>query len=124
MEVAERDGGEALAERLLNFAAAVLEIVGQLPRTEVGIHIGRQLLRSGTAPGANYEEARGAESRADFCHKLGIALKEAKESRFWLRLIVRANLLPENSVAPCLDEAEQLCAIMAKSILTARSRKP
>ncbi len=94
-----------------------------MPNTLVGKQIGGQLLRSGTSPGSNYEEARGAESRADFVHKLGIVLKELKETRFWLRVIVRASVLDSSRVEPILSECEELCAIIAKSILTAKSKK-
>ena len=68
--------GDDLAGRLLAFTVQIIKLVGELPNTIVGRHIGGQLLRSGTSPGSNYEESRGAESRADFVHKLGIVLKE------------------------------------------------
>jgi four helix bundle protein len=80
------------------------------------------LLRCGTSPGANYEEARGAESRKDFIHKLGVVLKETKESRYWLKLILVSKMLPHNKVASLLTEAEELIAIVGKSIMTARSK--
>ena len=76
-----------LDERLLDYAARVITLVESLPNTLAGRRIGDQLLRSGTSVGANYEEARGAESRADFVHKLQVALKELRESNYWLRLI-------------------------------------
>ena len=112
-----------LADRLLSFTVTIIKLVGELPNTIVGKHIGGQLLRSGTSPGSNYEESRGAESRADFIHKLGIVLKELKETRFWLRVIHRAEILPPYRVDSLIQECEELCAIIAKSILTARSRK-
>jgi four helix bundle protein len=80
-------------------------------------------MRSGTSPGSNYEEACGAESRADFIHKLGIVLKELKESRFWLNLINRSNLVGPECLKPLLQECQELCAIVAKSIITARENK-
>ena len=79
--------GDELAERLLDFAVRIIKLVSSLPKTDIGKHICGQILRSGTSPGSNYEESRGAESRADFIHKLGIVLKELKETRFWLRVI-------------------------------------
>jgi four helix bundle protein len=79
-------------------------------------------VRAGTAAGANYEEARGAESRADFVHKLGIAWKETRESWYWLRLIQRAELVSPQLLASIVDEANQLSAILASSIATARKR--
>ena len=69
-----------LADRLLLFAIQTVRLANALPRTPVGKHVTIQLLKSGTSPGANYGEARGAESRADFVHKMAIVLKELKES--------------------------------------------
>ena len=74
----EKNWGDDLAERLIDFAVRIIKLVKMLPKTDVGRHIDGQLLRSGTSPGSNYEEARGAESRADFIHKLGIALNRLK----------------------------------------------
>ncbi len=116
---------EELAERLLDFAVRVVRLVMALPRTEVGKHVGAQLLASGTSPGANYEEACGAESRRDFCHKLGIVVKELKETRYWLRLAQRVPLVKTPArMVPLIDETEQLIAIFAKSVGTARKSRP
>ncbi len=112
-----------MAERLLDFAAQIIKLVNMLPKTAIGKHIGGQLLRSGTSPGSNYEEACGAESRADFIHKLGIVLKETKECRFWLKLIQRSRLTGSEHVEPVIQECNELCAIIAKSILTARKSR-
>ena len=114
---------EELADRLLDFAVRIIKLVKRLPINKIGIHVSGQLLRCGTSPGANYEEARGAESKADFIHKLGIVLKELKESRFWIKVIIRVPLLQPDKVAPHLDECEALIAIIAKSIFTARKTK-
>ena len=76
--------GDDIAARLVALAVTVVEIVDALPDTLAGRHVAGQLLRSGTSPSANYEEARGAESRRDFLHKLGIALKELQETRYWV----------------------------------------
>jgi four helix bundle protein len=112
-----------LSERLLGFAATVIKITDALPNTVAGRHVGGQLIRAGTSCGSNYEEACGAESRSDFAHKMSIVLKELKESRFWLRLISRTEMLTSNQTEPVLDECQQLCAIAAKSILTAKGRR-
>lgn len=119
----EKRKDEALAERLLQFAVRVIGLCSQLPKSNAGNHVSQQLLRSGTSPGANYEEARGAQSLADFIHKLSIVLKELKESRYWLKLIHEASLLRGETVTSLLAEAEELIAIMAKSIFTARKSK-
>lgn len=74
--------------------------------------IGRQLLRSGTSIAANIEEAQASVSRADFANKMGIALKEARETSLWLRLIERTEIVQKSIVAPLLDEVEQLKRIL------------
>jgi four helix bundle protein len=111
---------EELAERLLIFAVLIIKICGKLPFNAAGRHISAQLLRCGTSPGANYEEARGAESKADFIHKLGVVLKELKESRYWLKVIQEVSLIKKDYVLPVLEECEELTAIIAKSIFTSR----
>ncbi len=114
---------DQLSDRLLDFAVEVIKITDALPNTVAGRHVGGQLIRAGTSCGSNYEEACGAESRSDFSHKMSIVLKELKESRFWLRLISRTKMLTSNHTEPVLDECQQLCAIVAKSILTAKRRR-
>ena len=109
-----------LDERLLDYGARVIRLVESLPKTLAGRRIGDQLLRSGTSVGAHYEEARGAESRADFVHKLQIALKELRESNYWLRLLAKANILPEERLAELVDESVQLRAILSKAVATAK----
>ncbi|MBM4339540.1 MAG: four helix bundle protein [Deltaproteobacteria bacterium] len=112
-----------LSDRLLDFAVSVIKITEMLPNTVAGRHVGGQLVRAGTSAGSNYEEACGAESRFDFAHKMSIVLKELKESRFWLRLIRRTRMLTLDQTNPIIDECEQLCAIVAKSIITTKKRK-
>ena len=75
--------GEQLQDRLTEFAVQVMELCDKLPKTFAGRHLGEQLFRSGTAGAANYAEARGAESRNDFVHKLGVVRKELNESLVW-----------------------------------------
>ena len=111
-----------LDERLLEYGARVIKLVESLPKTLVGRRIGDQLLRSGTSAGANYEEAQGAESRDDFVHKLQIALKELRESNYWLRLIVKAGTLPPERMASLIDESGQLRAMLSKAVATAKGK--
>ena len=111
-----------LTERLLDFTVRIIKLVNALPKTSLGKHIGGQLVRSGTSSGANYEEACGAESRTDFAHKLSIVLKELKESRFWLRVISRTGIITPKRVEPLLQECEELCAIIARSIITTKGK--
>lgn len=72
--------------------------------------------------GANYEEARGAESRADFIHKVGIANKELREALYWLRLTEEAALVTDSDLAALIREADELVAILTASIRTAKQR--
>jgi four helix bundle protein len=111
-----------LDERLLTYGARVIKLVESLPRTLAGRRIGDQLLRSATSAGANYEEARGAESRSDFVHKMQVALKELRESHYWLRLLMKAEMLPVDRLADLLDEATQLRAILSKSVATTKGK--
>ena len=113
-----------LSERLLVLGVNIIKSMNKMPLNSVGKYIGNQLMRSGTSAGANYEEACGAESRSDFIHKMGLVLKELKETRYWLRLIKRTDLLKTPDVDILLNESAELCAVIAKGILTAKkSRK-
>lgn len=114
---------DELLERLINFAARVGKVVDALPDSRMGRHIGSQLVRSGTSPAPNYEEGCAAESRADFVHKLSIALKELRESHTWIRLIIKTEMLTEHRLGELLDECNQLCNIIAQSIVTAKENK-
>jgi four helix bundle protein len=111
--------GEELQERLTEFAVRVMELSNRLPKTFAGRHLGEQLSRSGTAGAANYAEARGAESRTDFIHKLGVVRKELNESLVWLRMIERRTMGPPDSVAQLRSECDELCKIIAASRKTA-----
>lgn len=114
---------DELLERLIDFAARVGKVVDALPDTRMGRHVAGQLVRSGTSPAANYEEGCAAESRADFIHKLSICLKELRESRSWIRLIIKTEMLPEHRMGDMLDECNQLCNIIGQSIVTAKANK-
>jgi len=109
-----------LQRRLISFAAKILAVCSKLHRTSEGRHIANQILRSGTATAANYGEARGAESRSDFIHKLRIVLKELNETAVWLQLIDETSLLSAELIRPILAENQELCRIIAASIKTAR----
>jgi four helix bundle protein len=112
--------GDDISDRLVDFAVRTLRLVQALPKSLGGRHIASQLLRSGTSAGANYEEARGAESRADFIHKLGVAWKETRESFYWLKLIHRSQLIKPTLVEQLLTEVEAISKILARSIATAK----
>jgi four helix bundle protein len=86
-----------LEERLIDFAVRIIRISESLPKTKIGNHISGQLIRCGTSPAPNYGEAQSAESRSDFIHKMKICLKELRETKVWLIMIIRANLIKPKS---------------------------
>jgi four helix bundle protein len=111
-----------LEERLIKFAAAVLDLVELLPGRGASVHLGNQLARSGTAPALVYGEAQGAESRNDFVHKMRIGLKELRETSICLRIIATKNYIPQtDKLHATLRENIELIAIFVKSIKTASS---
>lgn len=113
--------GDELEERLIDFAARILAFCDELPKALPGRHVAGQLLRSGTSPAPNYGEARGAESRKDFVHKLSIALKELNETSVWLRILERSEMIPAHRVETLLTECIELSKILNASIRTART---
>ena len=113
-----------IENRLIDFAVRVIKVADALPKTAAAKHIAGQLLRSGTSPAPNYAEARGAESNADFVHKLRIALKELNESCVWLKMICRAELMKADLLNDLIDENEQLCRILNASVKTAKQKRP
>jgi four helix bundle protein len=111
---------DEMCDRFLDFADRVSTVVESLPSTKLGNRIANQLLRSGTSPIGNYEEACAAESRDDFVHKLRICLKEVRESRGWLRLTARRKLVPPVRLESLIDESDQLARMLGQSIATVR----
>jgi four helix bundle protein len=112
-----------LEDRLVEFGVRLIRLAEALPKTRAGNHIARQIIRSGTSPAPNYGEAQSAESRADFIHKVQVCLKELRETRIWLLMIAKANLVKSVSkLEPLIDESNQLISIFVTSIKTARHR--
>ena len=110
-----------LEDRLLDYAANIVHLTRKMDQDRAGNHVAGQLLRSGTSPLFNHGEAQGAESQKDFVHKLGICLKELKESKRALRLTHRVPLInPPSEVDPLLQETEELIRIFGASIRTAK----
>ncbi|MBZ0207323.1 MAG: four helix bundle protein [Flavobacteriales bacterium] len=115
-----------LDDRCVEFGAAIVTFTNQMPKSIAGLHLAKQLLRSGTAAALHYGEVQGAESTADFIHKMRLALKELRESRNNMRVQARAKLmdLSEEKNAWLLKESSELIAIFSTSIKTAeRNRK-
>ncbi|QQS49609.1 MAG: four helix bundle protein [Acidobacteriota bacterium] len=114
---------DELEERLIDFAVRIIRLSARLPKTSAGIHIAGQILRSGTSPAPNYGEARGAESHADFVHKLGIVLKELNETSIWLRIIKQGEIFNSESMTEICEECGELSRIFTSSLKTARKVK-
>ncbi|MFQ5814066.1 MAG: four helix bundle protein [Anaerolineae bacterium] len=110
-----------IKERTFEFGVQVVRLVNTLPRTVAGVEVGRQLVKSGTSIGANMEEADGAESKRDFIHKVSIARKEARETRFWLR-VVRATGLSKDAqkIDYLTQESDELVRILSAIIISAK----
>ena len=110
-----------LQERFVDYAVRIIKLSEALPETKAGKHVSMQILRSGTSSAPNYGEAQSAESRADFVHKLKIALKELRETEIWLKIIAKAKMIsPASQVTPLLQETDELIAILFKSVESAR----
>lgn len=113
-----------LEERLLEFAATIIDITEKLPNTRAGNHIAGQLLRAGTSPYGNHGEAQAAESAEDFIHKMKICLKELRESWRWLRLARRKDWMPRDArLNLAIAESEELTRIFKASVQTAEKNK-
>ncbi len=113
---------DKLEERLVDFAVRIVRLSTHLPKTPAGKHIAGQIMRSGTSPAPNYGEARGAESHADFIHKVRIVLKELNEASIWLRIIDRSNMLRAHQIFDIMGENKELCRIFASTLTSARRR--
>ena len=113
---------DQLEERLVEFGASVIGLAGKLSKTFQGRHVAKQMLRCGTAGAANYAEARGAESRADFIHKMRVVQKELNETLVWLRVLLKSSLVSPELIIAIVAENKELARIVTASIRTARRR--
>ena len=112
-----------LQDRLIDLAVRIINLANKLPRSPAGRHVAGQILKSGTSPAPNYGEARGAESLADFVHKLRIALKELNETFIWLQIIRKSGMINPELLVDIIEENQQLSRIIASSIKTASKAK-
>lgn len=104
--------GQDIRDRTFRFGVQIVKMSNRLPRTAAGFELAKQIIRSGTSIGANVEEADAGESKKDFVHKLSIALKEAQETRYWLRIIIEAALLADKEIQNLLKESDELVRII------------
>ena len=121
--IGHQSRADELEERLIDFAVRIVNLSASLPKTPAGKHIAGQIMRSGTSPAPNYGEARGAESHADFVHKVRIVLKELNETKIWLRVIERSEMLKKELMVDIVGENKELCRIFTSTLKTARKTK-
>ncbi|NET00122.1 MAG: four helix bundle protein [Sphaerospermopsis sp. SIO1G1] len=107
---------ETITERTKKFAIRIIKACCSLDK-ETAIHrtLSKQLLRSGTSIGANVREAQSAQSNKDFIHKLEIALKEARETQYWLEILIESELVNKPKFTPLLQEANAIGKILVAS---------
>lgn len=113
-----------IKERSFSFACRIVKLYQFLARKRGGGEVlGRQVLRSGTSIGANLEEASAGQSKADFIFKCNIALKEARETYYWLRLLMTTRIVPVSRLRQLANESNELVAILTTIVKKSRSRK-
>jgi four helix bundle protein len=112
---------EELKKRTKEFDLRVIRLTASLPASRVATIIGRKLLRAGTSVGATYRAACRARSKLDFISRTRIAIEEADESLYWMEMLVDADLIPREKLAPVMKEASEVIAILTASVKTARA---
>lgn len=112
-----------IEERTFGFAIRIVQMSRFIPKTADGRVLATQVLKSGTSIGANVEEAEGAYSKTEFTHKMSIALKEARETHYWLRLILATGMLSATRMNDIIKEAEELKKILGAIVSKARSTR-
>ncbi|MBN1894265.1 four helix bundle protein [bacterium] len=112
-----------LEKRLISFAVEIIHLSEKLPATRAGIYLSDQIVRSGISSALNYGEAQSAESQKDFIHKLGIVLKELRETQIGLKIIVQSGMVSrETAIENILSQNDELIAIFYRSVQTAKSK--
>ena len=99
-------------KRSFEFALKIIQLINDLPKTTAGNAIGQQIIRSGTSIGANVQEALGAHSKSDFIYKMNIAKSEARETKYWLKLLIGSQLIVSSQIEWLLSEVDELVAIL------------
>ena len=109
--------------RSFDFSVKIIKLLNSFPNTLAHKTVANQLVRSGTSVGANIEEAIGGYTRADFLHGINIAKKEARESRYWLKLLIESNLLDSTELRELIKDSEELVAILTTIIKNSKSKE-
>ena len=113
---------DELSERMTDFAVRIVRMVDSMPSTVAGLAIARQIVRSGTSPSANYRAACLAKSDKDFINKLKMVEEELDETCHWLDIIIRSQTMKESRLKPLHQECSELLNIIAKSVVTTKTR--
>jgi four helix bundle protein len=111
-----------ILDKTYDFALKIIQLYLKL-KYEKEFELGKQLLKSGTSIGANSEEGAGAQSKKDFVAKFSIALKEARETKYWLRLIRDSKLVDENSAKSLISDCEELIRILTAILKSAKKQQ-
>ena len=118
--------GEAMkiTERTFRFSVRVVNVCRFLEKQgSVSRTLASQLLRSGTSIGANVEEAQAGQSKPDFISKMSIACKEARETHYWLRLLIASDIVQEGKIGDLVKEADELVRILSTIVKSSRTSK-
>lgn len=112
-----------LEERTAVFGETIIRVLKKIPKTAITTPLISQRVRSGTSIGANYCEADCAESKKDFEHKIGISKKEAKETRYWIRMIAEAVPEMKEELKALWKEVHELHLIFITIVKNSRLKK-
>ncbi|MHC5924843.1 four helix bundle protein [Nostoc sp.] len=113
-----------ITDRTFEFSVCIINLCKVLNESSgVGRTLSQQLLKSGTSIGANVEESQSAQSTVDFVHKLEIALKEGRETKYWLRLLIASELISEDRLLPILGEINELIKIIAAIVVKTKQNR-
>lgn len=118
----KKDNDKDIKKRTEDFAHRCVKLAMALPKTDLGNHVRKQLIKCSTSVGSNYRATCIAQSKADFTAKLSIVVEETDESCFWMEFIIRERLLKENQVRDLLEEGKELTSIFVKSRKTSKDR--
>lgn len=113
---------DGIQERSFSFALRIIKICQYIEKDSIGRIIANQLLRSGTSIGANIEEAYAGQSKKDFIFKMSIALKEARETNYWLRILRDSEIVTDKRKKEIIEESEAVMNIVAQIIITAKNK--
>ena len=114
---------ERLKARTKQFAIRIVRVFKSLPKNDEARIIGKQLPRAGTSVAANYRAVCRSRSKAEFISRMSVVVEEADETAFWLELLIETSIIPEVRLRDLLTEANELLAIFAASLWTAREKR-